>query len=96
MQIDKLIYALLLEGAGGQPKNINGLSSPILRDMKNGKGNTSFVKLFEVLQKNGITKASFSTKETTMSLDMETQEAVFNTLKEIKKPLITVQAVENK
>jgi len=85
LKIDQQIYKILLEKAGGKQNKIDGLSPSALSKMKNGNIKIPFSKLFEVMQKNGITGIiTLKSLHTQMDIEVDKKE-VFVRTKSIKQ-----------
>lgn len=82
MNIEKQLYKILTEYAKSNHKDgkVVGVSAPTLWLMKEGKGKTSFQKMFTVLFENGIQECRLLGKNTEMVINTEKREVEVKTI----------------
>lgn len=83
MNIEKQIYKLLLDNAGGVQARIKGITKPTLIKMRNGHGQTTFSKLFKTLFENGIQTATLCSEHTEMHINAVTNEVSVTTKRKV-------------
>lgn len=81
MNIEKEIYNVLMSNARFKQNEINDISQPTLRLLKEGSGKTSIYKVFDILFSNGIESVKIKTKTGSLTFDAKKREVLGEPIK---------------